>query len=154
MVFGPPCAMLTYGFTSATVATALVLSACNSVDETGVTVSSLKSTDILEDSCSIILHPDRFDGSVVSVRGYIFTDYRDFSGIVNAGCPQYRLPFGQVSTRAQGCEPLDAALGNIVQRPKGRVFATITGTVRYYPGRVPSVVIQTSRCSDVELEAN
>ena len=55
-------------------------------------------------------HPSKYDGLHVLVRGYLFTDYREFNGVSDRACPKRFLPFGVIGHAPAGNAELEGAI--------------------------------------------
>jgi len=98
--------------------------------------------------CDIFENPRKFDGKSVRLDGVIFTDFFEYSGIRYPSCPERLLRF-------RGARPplnnnkLEKTLNDARLTPSRKVYATVRGIVRYYPGQVPALVIFVSTFSHI-----
>jgi hypothetical protein len=95
------------------------------------------------DVCELIAQPERFADKQITVRGYISTDYREFSGITGAKCSAKFI-----ATRSSH-EPIgDAELASAlekVRRTDRHVYVLAVARVSSTPNEVPSIRLVVSK---------
>jgi hypothetical protein len=101
--------------------------------------------------CDILAAPENFDGTTVSVRGIVDTDYFEFSGIADANCYQSVISFSRDNRTPGGLDELLAATESVRGEARERVEVTVHGTVAYRPTEVPFLVIDAVEYSDIDV---
>jgi hypothetical protein len=102
--------------------------------------------------CSIFATPKVFDGQVVTIEGLVDTDFREFSGVRDRGCPGKLLVFRGGPPPPKGNDKIEGELNKVRLNPDLKVHATVRGTVRHNPNQVPSVVVFVDEFSNISTE--
>lgn len=99
--------------------------------------------------CSILAAPGDYDGREIAIRGQISTDYFEYSGMRDPGCPQRVISLGPQNIVESGLQELEARLGEIRNQPDAHVEVTAIGVLDWRPGQVPVLVIMATRYTDI-----
>jgi hypothetical protein len=123
----------------------LIMSGCESISSS----DSLHITPHLS-VCNFLKDAKFYSDRTISIRGYIVTPGRHFTGLSDSNCNNQFIPFGVFSKTPVGDDALESAMTRAAE--VNRVYVTVTGTFRYRPNEVPYQYIIPDAFSDIELQ--
>jgi len=79
------------------------------------------------------------------------TDYFEYSGLADAGCPHRVISFGPENHVRGGLQDMLTRLQEVRNRPEARVELTVDGVIDHRPGEVPFLIVDEMHFSDIEV---
>lgn len=98
--------------------------------------------------CEIIANPEGYSGQDISVRGIVRTDYFEFSGIADVGCPNRTIAFGPERNVQIGLSQFLSTLERVRGDQAHVVEVSAEGTLQWRQNQVPVLVLDVRAFSD------